>query len=89
MVLWGSGIWDLPLDDLLGDITLNYDTSPCFSFNMKQSSGLGVVFTLVLVGALGTVEAQREIPTGMKLMSNWGFCCFDSNAGDSPSFVHS
>lgn len=36
-------------------------------------SGLGVVFTLVLAGALGTVEAQKEIPTGTKPVSNWGF----------------
>lgn len=74
-MLWVSGIWDLPLDDLLGDFILNYETSPCFSFNVKQS-GLGFVFTLVLAGALGTVEAQREMPTGMKLVSNWGFAAF-------------
>lgn len=39
---------------------------------MKQSE-LWFGFTLVLDGALGAVGAQREIPAGMELLSNWGF----------------
>lgn len=72
MVLRVSGNQGLPSDDLLGDVLLNYDTSPGFSFDMKQFE-LGFVFTLVLAGALGAVETQRQIPTGMKPISDGGF----------------
>lgn len=39
---------------------------------MKQSE-LWFGFTLVLNGALGTAEAQSEIPERMKLLSDWGW----------------
>lgn len=83
------GNWDLPLDDLLEDFILNYDTSPYFSFDMKQSE-LGCVFTLVLAGALGSYIQYRyrntyRDETNVKL----GICCFDCNAGDALGFAHS
>lgn len=37
---------------------------------MKQIE-LRFVFALALAGALGTAEAQKEIPTGIKQMSKW------------------
>lgn len=42
---------------------------------MKQSE-LWFGFTLVLDGDLGAVEAQREIPAGLKLLSSWGLAAF-------------
>lgn len=42
---------------------------------MKQSE-LRFGFTLVLDGDLGAVEAQREIPAGLKLLSSWGLAAF-------------
>lgn len=72
MVLQVSSNWILPFGDLIGFLRLNDDTSAHSSSAMKQPE-LWFGFSLVLEGALGTDWAQREIPAGMELLTNWGF----------------